>query len=91
MDSFTQSDEEEDPSLSINPVLLGRIRTNGFDSSTSSRLTLPSSTSQALVLFKPLPFSETEIERVKEVQSKRETEDKNAEGDEDEDAMDIEP
>jgi len=94
MDSFTESDEEDDADLTINPVLLGQIRTNGIDPSSSSRSTPPlRSTSQALVLFKPLPFSETEIERVKEVQAKQkqEAEDKQVETDEDSDAMDVEP
>jgi hypothetical protein len=93
MDSFTQSDEEEDSNVSINPVLLSQIRSHGFDSSSSSRSTPPLSTSQALVLFKPLPFSETEIEKVKELQAKRkqEAEDKREETEEDSDAMDVEP
>jgi len=98
MDSFTQSDEEEEEEadLRVNPVLLGQIRTNGIDPCSSSRSRPPlRSTSQALVLFKPLPFSETEIERVKEVQAKqkREAEDKQVERDSesDSDAMDVEP
>jgi len=91
IDSFAQSDDEEDPNVTINPVLLDRIRTNKFDSCTNSQSTTPSSTSQALVLFQPLPLSEMEMERVKEAQAKQkqETEVKRAETDED--AMDIEP
>jgi len=97
MDSFTQSDEEEEgeeADLRINPVLLGQILTNGIDACSSSGSRPPlRSTSQALVLFKPLPFSEREIERVKEVQAKqkREAEDKQVERDSDSDAMDVEP
>ena len=91
MDSFTQSDDEEGADLTINPVLLDRIRTNKFDSSTTAPSTSPSSTSQALVLFQPLPLSEREKERAKEMQAtqKKEAEVKRAERDED--AMDIEP
>jgi hypothetical protein len=89
MDSFTQSDDEEGADLAINPVLLDRIRTTKFDSSTN--VPSRSSTSQALVLFQPLPLSEMEMERVKKVQAKQKEEAEVKRAEIDEDAMDIEP
>lgn len=91
MDSFAQSDDEEGPDLTVNSVLLDRIRTNKFDSSTTAPSTSPSSTSQALVLFQPLPLSEMDMERVKEVQAKQKQEAEVKRAEKDEDAMDIEP
>jgi len=88
LDSFAESDDEEGPNLSINPVLLDRIRTNKLDSCTNSQST---STSQALVLFQPLPLSEMEMERVKEAQAKQKQEAEVKRAETDEDAMDIEP
>lgn len=91
MDSFAESDDEEGPNLTIHPVLLDRIRTNKLDSCTNSQSTAPSSTSQALVLFQPLPLSELEMERVKETQAKQKQEAEVKRAETDEDAMDVEP
>ncbi|KAF8972975.1 hypothetical protein BDZ97DRAFT_1912576 [Flammula alnicola] len=98
MDSFTQSDDEEEENVTINPVLLDRIRTSKFDSSNGRRRppSTTSNTSQALVLFRPLPLSDREIERANEIRAKREenmkVETKRERAVEvDDDAMDVEP
>ncbi|KAF8197933.1 hypothetical protein BJ912DRAFT_50292 [Pholiota molesta] len=115
LESFTQEAEEEEEEaarvqLSINEALLARIRRQraaGETSLTSSSTSAATSTNQALVLFKPLPLSDTELEKVNNAQAKQreravaEAErTRKARGVEleqrgsmarDEDAMDIEP
>lgn len=90
MDSFTESDDEETEGVSVNPVLLDRIRNNRLETSKPPVQT----TSQALILFKPLPFVEEEIghiERLKEERRKKSEAESKKRTIIDEDAMDIEP
>lgn len=57
LDSFTQSDDEDEPAGSVvNPVLLERIRANTLEKSPLSPAASTPPTSQALVLYKPLPW-----------------------------------
>ncbi|KAF8161007.1 hypothetical protein B0H34DRAFT_795850 [Crassisporium funariophilum] len=76
LDSFTESDDEREEAVTINPVFLERIRTKTFDKPAPS-------TSQALVLFKPLPGPGEWKPNIVKEEAKREVVD--------EDAMDVEP
>jgi len=91
MDSFTQEDEEEDERVSINPALLDRIRSNTIESSTTTPGKPAPRTSQALVLFKPLPLGEREAEIRKMEEDRKEKEAvERKQVIADEDAMDVE-
>lgn len=53
LDSFTQSDDEDEQSVTVNAALLEKIRANVVD-----QCPIPlAPTSQALVLFRPLPWA----------------------------------
>ena len=54
LDSFTQSDDEDEHQLAVNTALLDKIRANIVE---STNPLLPTTTSQALVLFKPPPWA----------------------------------
>jgi len=86
MDSFTEEDEEEDENVSINPALLDVIRSNTIETSTTTK-TPAASTSQALVLFRPLPICDIKNE---EERTREEEVLETKEGVADEDAMDVE-
>ncbi|KAF4620498.1 hypothetical protein D9613_000609 [Agrocybe pediades] len=95
MDSFTQSDDDEDDGIvSVNPALLDRMRKRALQSSTSTpRIPVPPSTSQALVLFQPLPLMNGDLE-VAKARDERQKQAATASKEEpvtDEDAMDVEP
>jgi hypothetical protein len=77
LDLFTESDDEREESVNINPILLNCIRSKEFDKTNSPR---PKATSTALVLFRPPPGSEQlQREGVPQVKTV------------DENAMDLEP
>ncbi|KAF9562790.1 hypothetical protein CPC08DRAFT_706495 [Agrocybe pediades] len=94
MDSFTQSDDEDDGIVSVNPAFLDRMRKRALQSSTSTpRIPVPPSTSQALVLFQPLPLMNGDLE-VAKARDERQKQAATASKEEpvtDEDAMDVEP
>lgn len=76
LESFTQEAEEEEAEaarvkLSINEALLSRIRRQRAAGETSLTPSAATSTNQALVLFKPLPLSDTELEKVNNAQAKQ--------------------
>lgn len=77
LDSFTESDDEEEQEVTVNPALLKRIRNNSLRSPNTSPA--PTVTSQALILFKPLPrlVDPPEVTEAPE--------------EADDDAMDVEP
>jgi hypothetical protein len=76
---FTESDDEREESVNINPVLLDCIRGKELGKTNSSNSN-PKATSTALVLFRPLPG----LERLR---SEGVTQAKTV----DENAMDLEP
>ncbi|KAF8894904.1 hypothetical protein CPB84DRAFT_1748430 [Gymnopilus junonius] len=85
MDSFTEEDEEQDGNVSINPVLLDAIRSNTIENSTTTK-TPAESTSQALVLFRPLPTGSDMKKKDEEQRTRGAVETRVV----DEDAMDVE-
>lgn len=82
LDSFNESDDEgeQDASHVVNPALLERLRSK----QRGHHLESPPATSQALVLFRPLPYIQPVIE---EVEDEDEPKDNNRR---DEEAMEIE-
>jgi hypothetical protein len=77
LDLFTESDDEREEGVSINPVLLDCIRETELG---QRNLPHPKATSTALVLFRPLPGLER-LQRESVTQVKKV----------DENAMDLEP
>jgi len=77
LDLFTESDDEREESVNINPILMDCIRNKELGEKNSLH---PKATSTALVLFKPLPGLE-QLQREGVTQAKSV----------DENAMDLEP
>jgi hypothetical protein len=68
LDSFTQSDDEEERDLAVNTALLEKIRANVVDESPNPLLP---TTSRALVLFRPLPWASAVNEEAKREELKK--------------------
>ena len=83
LDSFTQSDDEDEQEVTVNPALLECIRNNTLG---SPKVTTAPTTSQALVLYRPLP-------NLRDTNEDHEEEEKVEEAlvQLDDDAMDVEP
>lgn len=92
LDSFTQSDdEEEQQTLAVNTTLLEKIRANVAEKFSGS---VPSSTSQALVLYRTPPWPSAVNEQFKREELKEELKKEynadDAKLDEEDMAMDVE-